>query len=380
MTAPKRGQSRRSQSAPKIRDAEAADIEALTELEDRIFAEDGITRQGFRRFLSSPTAEMAVVEVDGRFAGYALVIFRNNTSLARLYSIAVMENFRGAAVGKALLDWAEKITLGRGGAVLRLEVRPDNADAIRLYRRQGYEEFDVYPDYYEDHSSALRMQKSLIPETVVVPSRVSYYNQTMDFTCGAAALLMAMHALDPAVAMNQNAELAIWREATTVFMTSGHGGCGPHGLALAAHARGFAAEVYVSDPGPLFVAGVRQEKKKEVLRLVHADFMERIEAAGILVHAGVCSLAMLEEEFATGKSAIALISQYRILGDKAPHWVAISGFDERFIYVSDPDFGKDDDPFNGTDCLSIPITRRDFEIMSKYGSSHLQAVVVVGRR
>ena len=49
MTAPKRGQSRRSQSAPKIRDAEAADIEALTELDadvDAILAKRRALRAG----------------------------------------------------------------------------------------------------------------------------------------------------------------------------------------------------------------------------------------------------------------------------------------------------------------------------------------------
>ncbi len=371
---------KRQQPSVQVRPATPEDLDTLSAFEVRIFSEDRISRQGFRRFLASPTAALGIAEVDGKFAGYALVIFRANTSLARLYSIAVDPVARGVGLGARLLEWAEAASLERGAAMLRLEVRPDNAAAIGLYRRHGYQEFAVYPDYYEDHSAALRMQKTLIPETVVMPSRVSYYNQTMEFTCGAAALLMAMHALDPAVAMTQRDELAIWREATTVFMTSGHGGCGPHGLALAAHARGFDAELYVSDSGPLFLSGVRQEKKKDVLRLVHEDFSERVAAAGIPLHVGALSLADLEGEFAAGKSAIALISQYRILGDKAPHWVAIAGFDEKFIYVSDPDFGEDDYIFTGTDCLSIPITRRDFELMAKYGRSHLQAVVVLSRR
>ena len=49
--------------------------------------------------------------------------------------------------------------------------------------------------------------------------------------------MMAMTALDPSRTMDANDEIRIWREATTVFMTSGHGGCGPYGLALAAHRR-----------------------------------------------------------------------------------------------------------------------------------------------
>jgi hypothetical protein len=51
--------------------------------------------------------------------------------------------------------------------------------------------------------------------------------------------MMAMKALDPAMELNRTLELRLWREATTIFMTSGHGGCGPYGLALSAYRRGF---------------------------------------------------------------------------------------------------------------------------------------------
>src|SRR3546814_2094248 len=46
--------------------------------------------------------------------------------------------------------------------------------------------------------------------------------------------------------MERALEIRIWREATTIFMTSGHGGCDPYGLAVAANRRGFHAKVYVS--------------------------------------------------------------------------------------------------------------------------------------
>ena len=34
-------------------------------------------------------------------------------------------------------------------------------------------------------------------------------------------------------------EMQLWREATTIFMAAGHGGCSGQGLALAATRRGF---------------------------------------------------------------------------------------------------------------------------------------------
>ncbi|MCF8997840.1 ribosomal-protein-alanine acetyltransferase, partial [Pseudomonas carnis] len=46
---------------------------------------------------------------------------------------------------------------------LRLEVRTDNPGALALYERNGYRRFAVVDDYYQDHSDALRLEKTLPP-------------------------------------------------------------------------------------------------------------------------------------------------------------------------------------------------------------------------
>ena len=80
-----------------------------------------------------------------------------------------------------------------------------------------------------------------------------YYQQTTDFTCGPAALLMTMAALDENFVLTQQAELDIWRTATTIFMTSGHGGTHPLGLALAAVQFGYRPQVFINHAIPLFL-------------------------------------------------------------------------------------------------------------------------------
>lgn len=72
---------------------------------------------------------------------------------------------------------------------------------------------------------------------------------------------MAMAALDEQQPMTTLEELKLWREATTIFMLAGHGGCGPHGLALAAWHRGFHASAYISKEGALFKDTVRNDDK-----------------------------------------------------------------------------------------------------------------------
>ena len=153
------------------------------------------------------------------------------------------------------------------------------------YHAAGYKEIGTYADYYEDHSDALRMEKQLAGGVLQSLNDVEFYAPVPAISPAApASLMMGMHALDSAGALDRSRELRPWREATLIFTTSGHGGCGAHGLALAARRRGFHAEVFVSDEGVPFVDSVRGAEKREVMRLVHEDFQRQCNEAGIPVH------------------------------------------------------------------------------------------------
>jgi hypothetical protein len=136
--------------------------------------------------------------------------------------------------------------------------------------------------------------------------------------------------------LDRTLELRIWREATTIFMTSGHGGCGPYGLALSAAHRGFGVELVINDERMPLLDSVRSEEKKEVMRLVQQDMLDEIQALGIPLNYGSLSVMDLKARFDAGGVPVVLISSYRIYGEKFPHWVVVTGFDEHFIYVHDP--------------------------------------------
>jgi ribosomal protein S18 acetylase RimI-like enzyme len=363
---------------PALRPARAEDLDQLLVLENRCFELDRLSRRSFRHFLSSDTASCLVAERDGDLLGYVLVLFHGRTALARLYSMAVAPEHRAQGLGRVLLDAAEAVALDGGAAIMRLEVHPANFAAIALYRRAGYLEFGIYRGFYEDDSDALRMQHVLVPRLQPDLSGVPHYRQTLEFTCGPAALMMAMKALNRRLRLDRRLELSLWRESTTIFMTSGHGGCSPHGLALAAWRRGFAVELFVNDEGPPFLDTVRTPDKKEVVRLVHQEFLEEIRRTDIQVHRQPLSADELSARVAAGAIPVVMISQYRIYGDKEPHWIIVSGCDQRFIYAHDPYIS--DAHVTTTDRVSIPILRREFELMARYGRSRLQAAIIVSKR
>lgn len=143
----------------KIRSATAADIGALVDLENRSFVADRISRASFRRLVSARSAAVIVAADGSTLGGYAVVLFREGSSMARLYSLAVDPDFRG--FGRELLAAAETQAKERGCRSMRLEVREDNARAANLYIRSGYRRFGEKPGYYADGATALRFEKDL---------------------------------------------------------------------------------------------------------------------------------------------------------------------------------------------------------------------------
>jgi ribosomal protein S18 acetylase RimI-like enzyme len=356
------------------RPAVLADVDELLALENQCFETDRLNARNFHWMISRANASLIIAHANERLCGYALVLFHRGTSLGRLYSLAIADQARGQGLGQQLLSQAEQDSVDRDCAYLRLEVRADNASAIRLYERHGYRLFDRIDDYYQDHAPALRYEKRIREHSARSTRHVPYYAQTLDFSCGPACLLMAMKALQPERAMQRQEELQIWREATTVFMTSGHGGCSPQGLALAAWRRGFDVGLQVSVKGPLFLAGVRNEEKKQVMRLVHEQFSEEINASPIRQLDG----SALKPEHLQDHQAMALvlISSYRLTRSKAPHWVLVTGCDEDFVYLHDPDIDHSQHR-QALDCQYMPVSHHEFAGMSCFGADKLRAAVIL---
>lgn len=352
------------------------DLDALHDLEKASFDSDRLSRRRLRHWIQAPNREFMVAVEQDRLLGYGLVLFHGATHLARLYSIAIAQDARGKGIAARLLQALETASVERQRFFMRLEVAKDNTAAIKLYESAGYVAFGTYEDYYEDHRDALRMQKIIRD----APKRkrghtVPWYQQTTAFTCGPASLMMAMATLDARQQPDQATELDIWREATTIFMTSGHGGCHPFGLALAAHKRGFAAKIYVNQTGPLFLEGVRDPEKKLIMALVHDQFLDRVKANKIpVVYQDITQLD-LEKAIKDGAIVLALVSSYRLDRKKAPHWVTITAYDEACFFVHDPDPSLEEQ--TGLDCEDLPIARNDFSRMSQFGKDKLRTAVVI---
>lgn len=363
-------------NALAVRPAQSADLEGLVALENASFATDKLSRRSFRHWLSSDHRALLLAEWAGLVAGYILIIYHPGTRLARIYSLAVAPQLRGKGIAKTLMLAGEQAARDDGRLYLRLEVSVDNTPAIRLYEALGFQKFGMYRDYYQDHKDAVRYQKRIRRYRDTPQHRsVHWLRQTTPFTCGPAALMMAMHALNKRYLPSREQEIELWREATTIFMTSGHGGCHPIGLALAAKRRQFSVEVWINQTGSLFIDSVRSEDKKQIVELVDTCFKREAAEQGVAIHYANVTQNDLIAAFEAGAIPLILISTFSMDRKKAPHWVVMSGFDDDCLYMhdSDPDDGRQ----NELDCQFIPVAREDFDRMSCFGKSRLRTAVIV---
>jgi len=361
-----------------IRAARLDDIPALSRLEKSCFDTDRLSERSFRHMLTRAHASLLVYETDDRLMGYSLTLFHQNTPMARLYSLAVAPDCRGKGMAGLLMAAAEKDALAHGVVSMRLEVHVNNSGAIALYAKRGYREFALVEDYYEDHAAAVRMEKPLAPNLSPKQSPVPYYAQTLEFTCGPASLMMALKALKPKTKLDRRLELRIWREATSIFMTSGHGGCSPYGLALSAFHRGVHAELFVCYDIDMFVKSLRNPQKREVIRIVQEDFLHEIRKLKLPLKQRHMPMDEMEKRFRLGAIPLVLISAYRLTGDKSPHWVAVCGFDANFVYIHEPYVDVAENKTETT-CIGIPLTRAEFERMRYYGSTRQYATLMLSK-
>lgn len=366
------------QKGISYRKAILKDINDLIMIEHTCFITDKISKRSFIRWINSDNGLFIVACRNEQVLGYGLVYCHKGRRLARLYSMAVLPSERKQGIAENLLNRLEHASAAQGRLFMRLEVNKTNSHAINLYQGLGYRTFGEYSDYYEDHSDALRMQKKILrANTHQILRTTPWYSQTTAFTCGPAALMMAMASLDDKIVFSQVLELALWREATTIFMTAGHGGCHPIGLGLAAKRRGFDASIYINTEDVLFTDGVRTDEKKQIMTTVDHQFKAEAKELGVVINYQSVEQEQIIHWLEQGCAVLVLISTYRLDGKKSPHWVTVTHVDEMCLYVHDPDLDEHD--HNAFDCQHVPIARDDFDKMASFGASRLRTAVVINK-
>lgn len=134
---------------PRLRPMRWWDIAELHPAEERLFGATAWSVETFWAELGQVDTRWYVVAEDGqgRRLGYAGLMVTG--SEADVQTIAVLPEAQGRGVGGLLLRALIEQAAARGATALLLEVRADNASAIALYQRHGFERIAVRRRYYQ---------------------------------------------------------------------------------------------------------------------------------------------------------------------------------------------------------------------------------------
>lgn len=144
----------------QIRTARASDLSSICRIENDSFSSPYPPYLLEKLLGEYPDSFFVAAEASGDLVGYCVATKNHET--AHVISIGVLPKDRRRGVATSLMRTMIEYLLGCGVSELRLEVKTNNAEAIKLYDKLGFERLTILDNYYADGSPALRMQLALI--------------------------------------------------------------------------------------------------------------------------------------------------------------------------------------------------------------------------
>jgi hypothetical protein len=164
---------------------------------------------------------------------------------------------------------------------------------------------------------------------------IPFYRQHYDFTCGPASLIMAMKYLDHDLSLGKDLEIDIWREGNFVAVL----GTSRYGLAYSAAARGFSASVTSNTGGPDFVEKFVPplgDPDMQLLRDLFHERRARCRKLGVRERQETITGKILRKVLFSNHVPLIVTNSLFCSKEDLPHWVAVTGIDDKFLYFSNP--------------------------------------------
>ena len=129
----------------KIQEAKIGDVKTLLQIEEELFFKDSsaLSKRAFSYHLKKNIIFKVIIEE--KIVAYILWLKRKN--FYRLYSFAILKEFQGKGIGKALLEHNLNIL---NKDIFELEVRVSNVNAIKLYEKFGFKKVKILNEFYDD--------------------------------------------------------------------------------------------------------------------------------------------------------------------------------------------------------------------------------------
>lgn len=134
------------------------DLQELNNLEHVCFQRDAWPLIDLLGVLTFPGLVRLKAETNGKMIGFIGGETRDHQRTGWIITLGVLPEYRQQGVAQALLEQCEQ-QLSTG--VLRLCVRISNEAAVNLYKKRGYIQVEIWPQYYQGGEDALVLEKKI---------------------------------------------------------------------------------------------------------------------------------------------------------------------------------------------------------------------------
>ncbi len=142
-----------------IEDASVRLLDELYAIEKQCFKQEAFSKQQIGYLLTDYNTLCLVARVDGKVAGFIIgrIDVERESSTGHILTIDVAPGYHRKGIATQFLNQIEAMFREKGITECRLEVREDNAAALSLYLKLGYEQMAKLNHYYQDaHGLYLR--------------------------------------------------------------------------------------------------------------------------------------------------------------------------------------------------------------------------------
>ncbi|MDR2954845.1 MAG: ribosomal protein S18-alanine N-acetyltransferase [Prevotella sp.] len=140
-----------------VRRACKEDIGDIINIEDKSFNSDGFSRSQFIYLVTRSKGVFYVAVTDSKVTGYICLLLHSKRKNIRIYSIAILPEYRGRGIAGMLISKAKEFARNEKKSGVSLEVRTDNMLAIQLYEKNGFRTLFTKKQYYHDLTDAFFM-------------------------------------------------------------------------------------------------------------------------------------------------------------------------------------------------------------------------------
>ncbi len=134
----------------KIETASIRLLDKLYEIEEQCFDQEAFSKRQIGYLLLDYNAIALVAKVNNEVTGFIIVQveIENNTVFGHIITLNVAPTYRRKGIASKMLREIEEILRQKSINECHLEVREDNAAALKLYQNSGYQKIGRLEKYY----------------------------------------------------------------------------------------------------------------------------------------------------------------------------------------------------------------------------------------